>query len=81
MYLCFLNLFVGLFVAFLFFGPRTRRIGRRLHASTFADILGKMYSSKGIRAFTAILIIVMMPIYCAAVLKGGRQLRRRHHRA
>ncbi len=71
MYLCFLNLFVGLFVAFLFFGPRTRRIGRRLHASTFADILGKMYSSKGIRAFTAILIIVMMPIYCAAVLKGG----------
>lgn len=71
MYLCFLNLFIGLLVAFLFFGPRTRRIGRRLKASTFADLLGKMYNSRGIRAFTAILIIVMMPIYCAAVLKGG----------
>ncbi|MCQ2079627.1 MAG: sodium:solute symporter family protein [archaeon] len=71
MWLCFLNLFVGLFVAFLVFGPRTRKIGKRLGASTFADLLGKMYKSKGIRGFTAILIIVMMPIYCAAVLKGG----------
>ena len=71
MWLCFLNLFVGLFVAFLVFGPRTRRIGRRLGAATFADLLGKMYHSKGIRAFTAALIIIMMPIYCAAVLKGG----------
>ena len=71
MWLCFLNLFIGLFVAFLVFGPRTRRIGKKLGAQTFADLLGKMYHSKGIRAFTAILIIVMMPIYCAAVLKGG----------
>ena len=60
MWLCFLNLFVGLFVAFLVFGPKTRRVGKRLGASTFADLLGKMYESKGIRAFTAILIIVMM---------------------
>ncbi len=30
-----------------------------------------MYKSKGIRGFTALLIILMMPIYCAAVLKGG----------
>ncbi len=71
MWLCFLNLFVGLFVAFLVFGPRTRRVGKRLGASTFADLLGKIYSSRGIRTFTAVLIIVMMPIYCAAVLKGG----------
>jgi solute:Na+ symporter, SSS family len=70
-WLCFLNLFLGLFVAFLVFGKRTRKIGLELGASTFADLLGKVYSSKGIRAFTAILIIVMMPIYCAAVLKGG----------
>jgi len=71
LWLCFLNLFLGLFVAFVFFGTRTRKIGRKLGASTFADLLGKIYKSNGIRAFTAILIIVMMPIYCAAVLKGG----------
>ncbi len=71
MWLCFLNLFVGLFVAFLVFGPRTRKVGKKLGAATFADLLGKMYRSKGIRGFTALLIIIMMPIYCAAVLKGG----------
>lgn len=71
MWLCFLNLFVGLIVAFLIFGGPTRRKGRAVGASTYADLLGKLYGSKGIRAFTAILIIVMMPIYAAAVLKGG----------
>ena len=71
LWLCFLNLFVGLIVAFLIFGGPTRRKGRALGASTYADLLGKIYRSKGIRAFTAILIIVMMPIYAAAVLKGG----------
>ena len=71
MWLCFLNLFVGLIVAFLIFGGPTRRKGKAVSASTYADLLGKLYKSKGIRAFTAILIIVMMPIYAAAVLKGG----------
>ena len=71
MWLCFLNLAIGVIVAFLVFGKRTRRLGTRLHASTFADLLGKVYKSRGIRLFTAVLIIVMMPIYCAAVLKGG----------
>ncbi|MBO7410072.1 MAG: sodium:solute symporter family protein, partial [Candidatus Methanomethylophilaceae archaeon] len=71
MWLCFLNLMVGVAIAFIVFGGRTRRLGKRLKASTFADLLGKAYRSKGVRLFTAILIIVMMPIYCAAVLKGG----------
>jgi SSS family solute:Na+ symporter len=71
MWLCFLNLFAGLAVAFLIFGKRTRRLGRKLGAATFADLMGKIYNSRGIRVFTAILILVMMPIYAAAVLKGG----------
>jgi len=71
MWLCFLNLALGLLVPFIIFAPRVRRIGRKLGASTFADLLGKIYGSKGIRTFTAMLVIVMMPIYAAAVLKGG----------
>lgn len=71
MWLCFLNLAVGVIVAFVLLGPRTRRLGKKLKASTFADLIGKAYGSKGIRMFTAVLIIVMMPLYCAAVLKGG----------
>ena len=70
-WLCFLNLALGLFVPFVVFGPRVRRIGKELGASTFADLLGKIYKSKKIRGFTAAIIIVMMPIYCAAVMKGG----------
>ena len=71
MWLCFLNIALGLIVAFIIFGTRTRRIGRKLGAATFADLLGKVYKSRNIRMFTALLIIIMMPIYCAAVLKGG----------
>jgi SSS family solute:Na+ symporter len=71
LWLCFLNLALGLLVPFIIFAPRVRRIGRKLGASTFADLLGKIYKSKGIRVFTAALVIIMMPIYAAAVLKGG----------
>ena len=71
MWLCFLNIAVGLIVAFILFGRRTRKLGKQLGASTFADFLGKIYKSRNIRLFTALIIIIMMPIYCAAVLKGG----------
>ena len=71
LWLCFLNLALGLLLPFIVFAPRVRKIGRKLGASTFADLLGKIYKSKGIRVFTAMLVIIMMPIYAAAVLKGG----------
>jgi SSS family solute:Na+ symporter len=70
-WLCFLNIALGIFVPFIFFAKRIRRMGKKHGASTFADLLGKIYGSKGIRGFVAVLIIVMMPIYCAAVLKGA----------
>jgi len=69
--LCLLNLALGLFIAFVVFGTRVRRIGRQLGASTFSDLLGKIFKSNGVRGFAAAIIIIMMPIYCAAVLKGG----------
>ena len=70
-WLCFLNLALGIFIPFAFFGKRVRRLGRKLGASTFSDLFGKIFKSKGIRGFVAALIIIMMPIYCAAVLKGA----------
>jgi len=71
MWLCFLNLALGLFVPFAFFGKRVRKLGRKLGASTFSDLFGKIFKSKGIRGFAAAIIILMMPIYCAAVLKAA----------
>ena len=68
LWLCMLNLFVGLIVAFLIFGGPTRRKGRQLGASTYADLLGKIYKSRGIRAFTAILDSNVTTIIAALVL-------------
>ena len=68
MVLCIL---VGTIIAFAVFGKRTRRIGRELGAFSFPDMMGKIFKSKSIRTFNAALILVGMPIYCAAVLVGG----------
>jgi len=71
MWLVFLNLFVGLFIAFVVFGKRVRRLNQNLGALTFADFLGKRFKSPFIRTVTAIIVLVGMPIYCAAVLIAG----------
>ncbi|MCL2143242.1 MAG: sodium:solute symporter family protein, partial [Methanomassiliicoccaceae archaeon] len=70
-WLVFLNLFAGLMIAFIVFGKRTRRLNVKLGALTFADFLGKRFKSPFIRVLTAIIVLVGMPIYCAAVLLGG----------
>jgi SSS family solute:Na+ symporter len=70
-WLVFFNLFFGLAVAFIFFGRRTRRLGRKEKAFTFSDFLGKRFKSPMIRTFSAVIVMVGMPIYCAAVMLGG----------
>ena len=70
-WLCFLNMFVGVVIAFIFFGRPTRRLGAKLHAGSFAELMGKFYKSNGIRIFMSIIIFIGMPIYAAVVLKGG----------
>lgn len=70
-WLVFLNLFVGIILAFIVFGKPTRRLGRELKAFTFSDLLGKRFNSSFIRIFAAAVILIGMPIYCAAVLLGG----------
>jgi SSS family solute:Na+ symporter len=70
-WLVFLNLFVGLVVAFIIFGKPTRRLGKKLGAYTFSDLLGKRFKSPSIRTLSALIILIGMPIYCAAVMLGG----------
>ncbi len=70
LWLTFLNIFLGVFIAFVFFGKRTRRIGRNLDAHTFPEFLGKRFNSKFIQRFSGIVIFVFMPIYAAAVMIG-----------
>lgn len=71
LWLTFFNVFVGIFIAFIFFGKRTRKIGHTLDAHTFPELVGKRFNSKFIQGYSAMLIFLFMPIYAAAVIKGG----------
>lgn len=71
LWLTFLNIFVGVFLAFVFFGKRTRRMGRNLDAHTFPELLGLRFQSRFMQGFAALIIFIFMPVYTAAVLKGA----------
>ncbi len=71
LWLTFLNIFVGIFIAFVFLGGPTRRMGHRLDAHTFPELLGRRYQSKLIQILSGLIIFVFIPLYAAAVLIGG----------
>jgi len=70
-WLTFLNMFIGVVIAFIFFGRKTRQIGHKLKAHTFPEFLGKRFNSKSIQIFAGAVIFLAMPLYAAVVLKGG----------
>lgn len=78
LWLTFLNILIGVFIAFVLFGKRTRKMGHNVDAHTFPELLGVRYDSKFIQGFTGLIIFVFMPIYAAAVLKGGVEFIQTH---
>lgn len=68
-----LNIGVGILLAFVIFGKKTREVGSRLKAVTFPDLMGKVYSSQFMQVVSGFVIIIGMPLYTAAVLIGGAQ--------
>ncbi len=71
LWLTFLNIFVGIFVAFVFLGGPTRRLGHRLDAHTFPELLGRRFQSSFMQVFAGLIIFFFIPLYAAAVLIGG----------
>lgn len=71
LWLTVLNIFVGIFIAFVFIAPRARRMGHCLDAHTFPEFLGRRYGSKFIQIFAGVVIFLFIPLYAAAVLIGG----------
>ncbi|OPY46382.1 MAG: sodium/panthothenate symporter [Methanoregulaceae archaeon PtaU1.Bin222] len=67
------NIGVGILLAFVIFGKKTREVGSRLKAITFPDLMGKVYSSQFMQVVSGLVIIIGMPLYTAAVLIGGAQ--------
>ena len=49
LWLTFFNIFVGIFVAFVFLGGPTRRMGHHLDAHTFPELLANRFESKFIQ--------------------------------
>ena len=70
-WLNFLNIFVGILIAFIFFGSRTRAIGHHLQAHTFPELIGKRFKSKGLQVFAGFVILIFLPVYTGAVLMGA----------
>jgi len=71
LWLTFLNIFFGIFIAFVVFGKRTRKIGRNLDAHTFPEFLGRRFDSRFIQGFAGITVFLLMPLYASAVLIGA----------
>ncbi len=70
-WLCFLNMLMGVVIAFIFFGLRTRHLGAKYNVSTFPALLGKHFDSRYIQIFIGAVIFIGMPLYAAVVMKGG----------
>jgi len=66
-----LNIGVGILLAFVLFGKKTREIGHRLSAVTFPDLMCKLYKSPMLQYIAGFIIVISMPIYTAAILIGG----------
>ena len=65
------NIGVGILLAFILFGKKTREIGQRLSAVTFPDLMGKLYKSPLLQYIAGFIIVISMPLYTAAILIGG----------
>jgi SSS family solute:Na+ symporter len=70
LWLVFLNIIVGIFIAFVFFGKRTRKMGHNLNALTFPEFVSRRFNSKFIQYFSGAVIFLGMPLYASVVLIG-----------
>lgn len=71
LWLTVLNIFLGIFIAFVVFGKRTRAMGHKLDAHTFPEFLGKRFDSPFLQTASAAVIFIAMPLYAGAVMLGG----------
>lgn len=71
LWLTFLNVIVGVFIAFILMGKRTRKMGHNLGSLTFPEFLSRRFNSKFIQYFSGGIIFFGMPIYASVVLIGA----------
>jgi SSS family solute:Na+ symporter len=74
LWLTFLNIFVGIFIAFVFLGSRTRAMGYHLDAHTFPEFLGRRFQSRFLQVFAGFVILLFMPLYTGVVAMGAAKV-------
>lgn len=67
LWLAFLNIFVGIFIAFVVYGLRTRKMGLSLKAMTLPELLGNRFNSVRLQQTSGVIIGVFMIAYTSAV--------------
>ena len=67
LWLAFLNIFVGILIAFIFYGFRTRKMGLSLKAVTLPELLGNRFNSTKLQASSGLIIAIFMVFYTTAV--------------
>ncbi|WP_457591628.1 sodium:solute symporter family protein [Geoglobus sp.] len=71
LWLTFLNILVGIIIAYAVVGKRVRKKGLEVNALTFPELMGKMYNSRFIQVFSGLIIFAFMPLYAGVVLIGA----------
>ncbi|HNR45061.1 MAG TPA: sodium:solute symporter family protein [Methanofastidiosum sp.] len=74
LWLTFMNIFVGIFLAFVVWGNRARHVGQNLGALTFPEIVGKRFDSKILQGSFGLLITIFMPLYTSVVIIGAARM-------
>lgn len=67
LWLAFLNILVGILIAFIFYGFRTRKMGLSLKSVTLPELLGNRFKSTRLQAASGLIIAVFMVAYTSAV--------------
>ena len=67
LWLAFLNIFVGILIAFIFYGFRTRKMGLSLKAVTLPEMLGNRFNSTRLQSVSGLIIAIFMIAYASAV--------------
>ena len=62
LWLVFMNIAIGIFAAFVWFGKRTRQMGAALNARTFPEFIGKRFRAPGLKIFISLIIFVFVSV-------------------
>jgi SSS family solute:Na+ symporter len=74
LWLSVLNIVVGILIAFIIFGNRTRIMSKTLQALTFTELLGKRFDSRFVQGFGGAVIAIFIIAYASAVFNGTARL-------